>query len=77
MVETIRSVTALPIAVDANQGWKDKHQALEMIHWLKEKGIVMIEQPMSKYLRRYSLAYRRKSGFPFLPTNQSSDCMMW
>ena len=50
MVETIRSVTALPIAVDANQGWKDKHQALEMIHWLKEKGIVMIEQPMSKYL---------------------------
>ena len=49
MVETIRSVTALPLAVDANQGWKDKHQALDMILWLKEKGIVMIEQPMPKY----------------------------
>ena len=48
MIETIRSVTALPIAVDANQGWKDKHYALDMIHWLKEKGIVMIEQPMPK-----------------------------
>ena len=48
MIETIRSVTNLPIAIDANQGWKDKRQALDMIHWLKEKGIVMIEQPMPK-----------------------------
>ncbi len=49
MVEAIRSVNELPVAVDANQGWKDKHQALDMINWLKEKGIVMIEQPMPKY----------------------------
>lgn len=49
MIEAIRSVTDLPLAVDANQGWKDKHHALDMIHWLNEKGIVMVEQPMSKY----------------------------
>lgn len=48
MIETIRSVTNLPIAVDANQGWKDRCYALDMIHWLKEKGIVMVEQPMPK-----------------------------
>ena len=48
MIEAIRSVSNLPIAIDANQGWKDKHYALDMIHWLKEKGIVMIEQPMPK-----------------------------
>lgn len=48
MIETIRSVTSLPIAIDANQGWKDKHYALDMIHWLNERGIVMIEQPMPK-----------------------------
>lgn len=48
MVEAIRSVTDLPLSVDANQGWKDKHQALGMVNWLKEKGIVMIEQPMPK-----------------------------
>ena len=48
IIETVRSVTNLPIAIDANQGWKDKHQALDMIVWLKEKGIVMIEQPMPK-----------------------------
>ena len=48
MIEAIRSVTSLPIAVDVNQGWKDKHYALDMIHWLKEKNIVMIEQPLPK-----------------------------
>lgn len=49
MIEAIRSVTDLPLAVDANQGWKDRSEALDMIFWLKEKGIVMVEQPMSKY----------------------------
>lgn len=48
MIQTIRSVSTLPIAIDANQGWKDKYYALDMIHWLKEQGIVMIEQPMPK-----------------------------
>jgi L-alanine-DL-glutamate epimerase-like enolase superfamily enzyme len=49
MIEAIRSVTDKPIAADANQGWTDKHYALDMIYWLKEKGIVMIEQPMPKF----------------------------
>jgi hypothetical protein len=48
MIRTIRSVSALPIAVDANQGWSDRQYSLDMIHWLKEQGIVMIEQPMPK-----------------------------
>ncbi len=49
MITAIRTVTDKPIAVDANQGWKDKHQALEMINWLNERNIVMIEQPMPKW----------------------------
>ena len=48
MIQAIRSVTKLPLCVDANQGWKDKHQAIDMIHWLHEQGIVMVEQPMPK-----------------------------
>ena len=48
MIETIRSVSNLPIAIDANQGWTDKQYALDMILWLKEQGIVMVEQPMPK-----------------------------
>jgi L-alanine-DL-glutamate epimerase-like enolase superfamily enzyme len=50
MIATIRSVTDKPIAVDANQGWKDKHYALDMIYWLQQQGIVLIEQPMPKNL---------------------------
>lgn len=48
MINTIRSVTDVPLYVDVNQGWKDKNHALEMIHWLKEKGIELVEQPMPK-----------------------------
>jgi L-alanine-DL-glutamate epimerase-like enolase superfamily enzyme len=48
MIETIRSVTDKPLCVDVNQGWTDRNKALEMIHWLKEKGVVFVEQPMPK-----------------------------
>lgn len=48
MINSIRSVTDKPLCVDVNQGWTDKRQALEMIHWLKEKGVVFVEQPMLK-----------------------------
>lgn len=48
MIQTIREITDLPLAVDANQGWKDREKALDEIFWLKENGIVMVEQPMAK-----------------------------
>ncbi|MDP2302650.1 MAG: dipeptide epimerase [Ignavibacteria bacterium] len=48
MVETIRSVTDKPLCVDVNQGWTDKHFALDMIHWLKEMNTEFVEQPMPK-----------------------------
>lgn len=48
LIKTIRSVTDKPLYVDANQGWKDKHEALDKIFWLKEQGVVLVEQPMSK-----------------------------
>jgi L-alanine-DL-glutamate epimerase-like enolase superfamily enzyme len=46
MIETIRSVSNVPLCVDINQGWKDKEYALDMIHWLNEKEIEFVEQPM-------------------------------
>lgn len=48
MINTIRSVSSLPLAVDANRGWKDRYKALNEIFWLKEQGIVMVEQPMAE-----------------------------
>jgi L-alanine-DL-glutamate epimerase-like enolase superfamily enzyme len=48
MIETVRSVTDVPIYVDVNQGWSDKHKALDMVHWLAEQGIEFVEQPLPK-----------------------------
>jgi L-alanine-DL-glutamate epimerase-like enolase superfamily enzyme len=48
MIEAIRSVTDTPLCVDVNQGWKDKHFALDMIHWLNERNVKFVEQPMPK-----------------------------
>lgn len=49
MINLIRAKTDTVICIDANQGWKDKHYALDMIGWLAERNVNMIEQPMSKY----------------------------
>jgi L-alanine-DL-glutamate epimerase-like enolase superfamily enzyme len=48
LINTIRSVTGVPLYVDANQGWADREQALDLVHWLHEQGIKLIEQPFSK-----------------------------
>jgi len=48
MVEAIRSVSDAPMSGDANQGWTDRQQALDMIAWLKERGFVYVEQPLPK-----------------------------
>ena len=48
MINTIRTETDVPLCVDVNQGWTDKKKALDMIYWLKEKGVVFVEQPMPK-----------------------------
>lgn len=48
MIEVIRSCTDKPLCADVNQGWKSKEHALEMAQWLKEKGVVFLEQPMPK-----------------------------
>jgi L-alanine-DL-glutamate epimerase-like enolase superfamily enzyme len=48
MIETIRSVTDKPLTADANQGWKDRQKALDEIAWLKERNVVLLEQPFPK-----------------------------
>ncbi|MBD1385688.1 dipeptide epimerase [Mucilaginibacter rigui] len=48
LIQTIRSVTDVPLYVDANQGWTDRRQSLDLIYWLKEQGVQLIEQPMLK-----------------------------
>ena len=47
-IAAIRSVTNVPLYVDINQGWTDRNLALEMIWWLFEQGVILLEQPMPK-----------------------------
>jgi L-Ala-D/L-Glu epimerase len=42
----VRSVTKKPLRVDANEGWKDKEEAVRKINWLESQGVEFVEQPM-------------------------------
>lgn len=48
MINTIRSVTDKPIAIDVNQGWNTKEHALKMIEWLSTQNVIFVEQPLAK-----------------------------
>lgn len=48
LITTIRSFTQVPLYVDANQGWTDREQSLDLIYWLQAQGVQLIEQPMLK-----------------------------
>lgn len=66
MINTIRSVTDTVICVDANQGWKDKHYALDMINWLNERNVNMIEQPMPKLMLDQTAWLTERSPLPII-----------
>jgi L-Ala-D/L-Glu epimerase len=66
MIQTIRTVTNKPICVDVNQGWTDRQKALDMIFWLKEQGIVFVEQPMPKTSRDDIAWLTEKSPLPIM-----------
>jgi len=46
LIRAIRSVTDVPLRVDANEGWHDAEEALHHIGWLAEHGVELVEQPM-------------------------------
>jgi L-Ala-D/L-Glu epimerase len=45
-IEAVRSVTKKPLRVDANEGWKNKEEAVRKINWLETQGVQFVEQPM-------------------------------
>ena len=66
LVETIRKATDRPLCVDANQGWNSKEYALEMCHWLKEKGCIFVEQPLPKEMLDETAWLREQSPLPII-----------
>lgn len=66
LINTIRSVSDLPLYVDANQGWTDKAQAIDLIYWLHDQGVRLIEQPMDKLNRDGNAWLTERSPIPIL-----------
>jgi L-alanine-DL-glutamate epimerase-like enolase superfamily enzyme len=67
MIEAIRSVTDVPLTADANQGWKDKQKVVEELHWLKERNVVVLEQPLPKEAPLEDVAWiTERSPIPIL-----------
>ena len=66
MIETIRSVTDVPLCADVNQGWTDKNMALDMMYWLQERNVLFVEQPMPKEWRDEHSWLTERSPIPVI-----------
>lgn len=66
IIQTIRSVTNVPLYVDANQGWTDLEKSLDLTYWLKEQGVLLIEQPMLKTDRDSNAWLTERSPIPII-----------
>ena len=66
IIEEIRKHTDKEILVDANEGWSNKEVALEMIHWLSERNVQMVEQPMPKEQLEETAWLTARSPIPIL-----------
>ncbi len=66
LIETIRTKTDKPICVDANEGWSNKEEALEMAYWLAERGCIFIEQPFHKSMLDETAWLRERSPLPIV-----------
>jgi len=51
IIRIIRTVTDKPIWVDANEGWKSIETAKEMVRFLADQNVQMIEQPMPSSMK--------------------------
>ena len=66
IVSFIRTLTNKPLYIDANQGWVDKEFALDMISWLSDKNVVLIEQPMPVSMMNETAWLAERSPLPII-----------
>lgn len=64
LIDLIRQYTSKPLYVDVNQGWTDKHQVLNMLHWLADRNVVLVEQPMPKEMKEEMRWITARSPLP-------------
>jgi L-alanine-DL-glutamate epimerase-like enolase superfamily enzyme len=65
-IEAVRGVTKKPLRVDANEGWKDKEEAVRKINWLESQGVEFVEQPMPAAMLEETRWVRGKVHIPII-----------
>jgi L-Ala-D/L-Glu epimerase len=66
LIRSIRKFTRKPLYVDVNQGWKNRHFVLDMILWMKEQNVVLLEQPMPVSMKEDMQWVTDKSPLPVI-----------
>ena len=66
IIRQIRERTDVPIRVDANEGWTELQTAIEMVEFLTEQGIELIEQPMPSSLDHLMPELKAVSPLPLI-----------
>ncbi len=65
-IAAVRSVTNKPLRVDANEGWKDKEEAVRKINWLARQGVEFVEQPMPADMLEETRWVRQRVSLPLI-----------
>jgi L-alanine-DL-glutamate epimerase-like enolase superfamily enzyme len=65
-IESVRSVTGKPLRADANEGWKDKEEAVRKINWLESRGVEFVEQPMPASMLEETRWVRERVHIPII-----------
>ncbi len=64
IIRTIRDVSSKPVLVDANERWESVDQAMEMLRYLENYNVFLVEQPMPASCKKEMMILRRKSSIP-------------
>jgi L-alanine-DL-glutamate epimerase-like enolase superfamily enzyme len=62
----VRAVTKKPLRVDANEGWKNKEEAVRKINWLESQGVEFIEQPLPAEMLEETKWVRSRVHMPII-----------
>ena len=65
-IAAVRNVTDKPLRVDANEGWKDKEEAVRKINWLAGQGVEFVEQPMPADMLEETRWVRERVHLPLI-----------
>ncbi len=52
--------------MDANEGWKDKEEAVRKINWLEKQGVEFVEQPMPAHMIEETRWVRSRVHLPLI-----------